>query len=183
MKMLKNMSRRVKTAAAADADFIVTTGGVSVGGEDHLIDAFTAAGGEIGFAGVAIKPGKPVAVGRVGNALWLGLPGNPGAACVTWSVLGTVILNTLAGKADTHPSRRYVVLKDGFSRKPGRCEIRSARIVGADGQGRDIVECPSNVNSGQVVDLSLSDGLAFLPADAEYLPPGALIGFQPFCND
>ncbi|MCA0928340.1 molybdopterin molybdotransferase MoeA [Ruegeria profundi] len=170
-------------SAAATSDLIITTGGVSVGDEDHLRTAVTAARGDIFFAGVAIKPGKPVALGKIGDAVWLGLPGNPGSAFVTWSVIGETVLNTLAGNAQVHPERRHVVLGHSLSRKAGRCEVRAARIVGVDGYGRDIVECPSNVNSGQVSLLATSDGLSFLPSETDHFPEGALVEFLPFSSN
>lgn len=169
--------------AATHSDLILTTGGVSVGDEDHLHAAVQAAGGRVYFARVAIKPGKPVALGAVGNAVWLGLPGNPGSAFVTWSVIGATVLNTLAGRTQTQPARRLVVLGHSLSRKIGRSEFRAARIVGLDEKGRDIVECPSKGNSGQVSGLADGDGLVFLPSDLDHLPQGGLIEFISFCSD
>ena len=64
---------------------------------------------DIRFAGVAIKPGKPVAFGRLGSALWLGLPGNPLAAFVTWQLFGMAVLRRLCGQSVSGPRRRHVV--------------------------------------------------------------------------
>nr|WP_299775898.1 molybdopterin molybdotransferase MoeA [uncultured Tateyamaria sp.] len=168
-------------SAAARADLIVTTGGVSVGDEDHLHAAAQAAGGDVVFAGVAIKPGKPITLGRIGNATWLGLPGNPRSAFVTWSIFGDVVLNTLAGRREAHPKRRHVLLGHDLSRKAGRCEIRAARIVGVDGYGRDVIECKSGGNSGQVSHFAEAEGLAFLPSEVDQVPAGSLIEFLPLC--
>lgn len=170
-------------SAAAHADLVVTTGGVSVGDEDHLHRAFQAAGGEVIFASVAIKPGKPVTLGRTGNAIWLGLPGNPGSAFVTWSIFGEVVLNALSGRQETIPKRRHVLLGQDLSRKAGRCEIRAASIVGIDGYGRDVIECTSGANSGQVSHYAEADGLAFLPSELDQMPAGALVEFLPFCTN
>lgn len=175
--------RAALQSAAAEADFLVTTGGVSVGDEDHLYGAFQAAGGEVIFAGVAIKPGKPVTLGRIGNAIWLGLPGNPGSAFVTWSIFGEVVLNALSGRQQPVPKRRHVLLGKDLSRKAGRCEIRAASVVGVDGQGRDVIECASGGNSGQVSHYADADGLAFLPSDLDQMPAGALVEFLPFCTN
>ncbi|MDX1742355.1 MAG: molybdopterin molybdotransferase MoeA [Ruegeria sp.] len=179
----KDNIRHALQSEAEKSDLIITTGGVSVGDEDHLHAAVTAAQGNVLFAGVAIKPGKPVALGKIGKAVWLGLPGNPGSAFVTWSIIGQAVLNTLAGNAKVFPERRHVVLGHSLRRKAGRCEIRAARIVGVDGYGRDIVECPSNVNSGQVSLLATSDGLAFLPSEIDRFPEGALVEFLPFSSN
>lgn len=167
-------------SAARDADLIVTTGGVSVGDEDHMLAAVQAAGGKVVFAGVAIKPGKPVALGQIGKATWLGLPGNPGSAFVTWSIFGEIILNTLAGQRDTSGKRRHVVLSHDLVRKAGRCEILAARVVGVDGLGRDVIDCKTAGNSGQVSKYVKAEGLAFLPSELDQIPEGSLVEFLPF---
>ncbi|SMX50790.1 molybdopterin molybdotransferase MoeA [Maliponia aquimaris] len=165
--------------ASRGADLVITTGGVSVGEEDHLRGAVRALDGREVFAGVAIKPGKPVAFGRLDRALWLGLPGNPQSAFVTWTLFGEAILGHLSGLAAPVGTRRHVVLAHPLHRKPGRCEIRAAALVGIDGHGRETADCGEAVHSGQVGALCASDGLVFLPADADHLPQGALVEFLP----
>ncbi len=179
---LEEICRAIQSAAA-HADLVVTTGGVSVGDEDHLHGAVRSVGGQTIFAGVAIKPGKPVTLGRIGKATWLGLPGNPGSAFVTWTIFGEVILNTLSGRKEIAPKRRHVLLGKDLSRKAGRCEIRAASIIGTDGYGRDVVECNSGGNSGQVSHYAEADGLAFLPSEMDQLPAGSLVEFLPFCTN
>jgi molybdopterin molybdotransferase len=167
---------------AAQADLVVTTGGISVGEEDHVKPAFPALGGEILFSGVAIKPGKPVSVGRIGKAHWIGLPGNPVSAFVTWQVFGMALLRALNGEVGGAPTRRHVVTATAIRRKPGRCELRPATLAGFDAQGREIVSFEDATHSARVGLLALADGLIFLPADADSLPAGALVAFQPFCQ-
>ncbi|OZB18356.1 MAG: molybdopterin molybdenumtransferase MoeA [Rhodobacterales bacterium 34-62-10] len=165
---------------AAQADLVITTGGISVGEEDHVKPAFAELGGETVFSGVAIKPGKPVSFGRLGRTLWLGLPGNPLSAFVTWQIFGTALLRGLTGETSPAPSRRHVVTSAAIGRKPGRCELRLATLVGFDPHGREIVNFDDATHSGCVARLPLADGLIFLPADADSLPKGALVEFQPF---
>lgn len=167
---------------AAQADLVITTGGISVGEEDHVKPAIGTLGGENLFSGVAIKPGKPVSFGRVGKALWLGLPGNPVSAFVTWQVFGMALIRALTGEGAGAPSRRHVVTASEIRRKPGRCELRPATLAGFDAHGREIVRFEDATHSARVSCLSLADGLMFLPADAESLPAGALVEFQPFCQ-
>ncbi|WP_349361161.1 gephyrin-like molybdotransferase Glp [Stappia sp.] len=167
---------------AARADLIVTTGGISVGDEDHVRPAVDALTGEILFSGVAIKPGKPVSFGRIGQAAWLGLPGNPVAAFVTWQVFGMALIRALTGETPGAPTRRHVVTANEIRRKPGRCELRPATLEGVDGQGREIVRFEDATHSARVGLLAEADGLMFLPADADFLPAGSLVEFQPFCN-
>lgn len=169
-------------ALAGRADLIITTGGISVGEEDHVKPAFAALGGETLFSGVAIKPGKPVSFGRLGKAHWLGLPGNPFAAYVTWQVFGMALIRCLTGDGAMAVARRHVVTATAIRRKPGRCELRPARLTGFDAHGREIVTFEDATHSDRVGRLPQADGLMFLPADSEDLPAGALVEFQLFCH-
>lgn len=167
---------------ARTADLVVTTGGISVGEEDHVKPALANLGAQIAFSGVAMKPGKPVSFGRIDSAHWLGLPGNPLSAFVTWTIFGSAILAALTGRTRWQPRRRTVVTGDPVQRKPGRCELRLARTDGIDGQGREVVRFESATHSGRVSTLAVADGLIFLPAETEALPAGALVEFQPFSD-
>lgn len=165
---------------AAQADLVITTGGISVGEEDHVKPAFLKLGGETLFSGVAIKPGKPVSVGRIGKAYWLGLPGNPVAAFVTWQVFGMALVRGLTGEVAGAPTRRHVVTEAAIYRKPGRCELRPVSLAGFDAQGREIISFEDATHSARVGCLPLADGLMHLPADTDSLPAGALVEFHPF---
>src|SRR5699024_7421194 len=81
---------------AGQYDAIITSGGVSVGAADHVVDVLERVG-DVGFWSVAIKPGRPVAFGRVGRALFFGLPGNPVSVMVGFSQLVRPALVRLAG--------------------------------------------------------------------------------------
>jgi molybdopterin molybdotransferase len=141
-----------------------------------------ALGGETLFSGVAIKPGKPVSVGRIGKAHWLGLPGNPVSAFVTFQVFGTALIRGLTDEAPRAPTRRHVVTATAIRRKAGRCELRPATLAGFDAHGREIVRFEDATHSARVGQLAQTDGLMFLPADADSLPACALVEFQPFCQ-
>jgi molybdopterin molybdotransferase len=167
---------------AATADLLITTGGISVGGEDHVKPALKDMGADIMFSGVAIKPGKPVSFGQVRGASWIGLPGNPVSAFVTWHIFGTALVRALTGAAAKGSIRRHVVLASAIRRKPGRCEFRPAMLAGFDAKGREIVRFEEGMHSAEIGRLPLMDGLMFLPTDAENLPAGALVEFQPFCD-
>ena len=78
--------------AAEQADVVVTTGGDSIGDEDHMPRLVRELGGEIHAMKIAIKPGKPLTLGRLGEALYIGLPGNPVAVFVAMAVVGSPIL-------------------------------------------------------------------------------------------
>jgi len=169
---LSELSQRV--------DVIVTTAGISVGAADYVKPAIAKIGGEIGFSGVAMKPGKPVSFGRIANAYWLGLPGNPVSALVTWALFGPHILAGLTGGETCGPKRRHVVAAVDLKHKAGRCELRLATLAGFDGLGRELVQCPPDTQSARVSRLVDADGLVFIPADTETIPTGGMVEFLPF---
>ncbi len=93
-------------ARREDADLIVTVGGAADGQHDHVLRALEVLGAERTFRGVAIKPGKPVALSRLGGLPLLALPGNPGSAFVTFVLLGIPLLRRLGGERDVAAPRR-----------------------------------------------------------------------------
>ncbi len=167
---------------AQKVDLIVTTGGLSVGEEDHVRPAWQNLGGQITFSGVAIKPGKPVSLGKHATCHWLGLPGNPLAAFLTWQLFGKPLVHRLTQARGHAVSRRQLVLSQPVTHKPGRCEFRPATIVRCDGLGREMVEADTATHSGQVTGLPHRDGVILISGDIDQLPAGALVDFFPFSN-
>lgn len=174
------LAETLAAALGQSADLIISTGGVSVGDEDHMRGVVCRAGGEIAALRIAMKPGKPVAVGRIGAAVFVGLPGNPVAAFVAWHMLGAPVLKRLGGIAAPRERLSRVRLGSGLSRFPGRCEFRPARILGRDPGGLDIVGLLSSSFSARVGLLAAADGLAVIPADAGRVPEGELLDFIRF---
>ncbi|MEM7060999.1 MAG: gephyrin-like molybdotransferase Glp [Pseudomonadota bacterium] len=176
---LTALTRKLRELEKA-ADLIITTGGISVGATDHVKSAMAALGGLTIFSGVAMKPGKPVTFGRLGHALWLGLPGNPVSAFTAWKLFGNPLVDFLCNARPPANPYRHVTSAKSIRHKPGRCEVRLARIFGCDGTGREIVDIPESTRSAQVSDMINADGFIFIPADADRLTPGDLIKFLPF---
>jgi molybdopterin molybdotransferase len=167
--------------AAAGHDLILASGGISGGDADHLPRALAAAGGEVAVLRLALKPGKPLAHGRLGDALCLFLPGNPLAALVTMLVLGRPLLARLAG--GTVPAGApplAAVSAEAFSRRPGREEFLPACILGHDAAGLPLLARAGEAGSGRLLPLSRADGLLWLPAAAERVAPGDPLRFHPF---
>jgi molybdopterin molybdotransferase len=165
---------------AATADLVVTTGGVSVGDEDHMPGLVCRAGGRIHVRDVAMKPGKPVTIGTLGPAIWLGLPGNPVAAFVTWTVLGAPLARAMAGLTAIAPRKSVVRLAADVEHKRGRCDYRLARRLGHDAQGVEVVACLTGAGSHRSALLAEAEGLALIPADADGMAAGDLVQFLPF---
>ena len=163
---------QVLRQACDTSDLIVTTGGVSVGDEDHMPRLFSKIGGQTDVMKVAMKPGKPIMFGRHGDALYIGLPGNPVSAYVTWQIIGSPMM---ARRAGLHPSplvAEQAVLAEPLQRHPGRQEFRPVQIRGTAPDGRPRLHLMAPSYSGRVALLAQADGLAIIPADVETLPEG-----------
>ena len=165
--------------AAAQADIVITTGGVSVGDEDHMARVIRDLGGRIEMMKLAMKPGKPLAIGLVGDALWLGLPGNPVAAFVTWHVVGQVLAGRMAGIASPGPRKTLASLAAPIRHKPGRCEYRPAQLLGHDARGVLQVGCLQDAGSHRIAQLAQADALVMIPSDLEQMARGDLVEVLP----
>ena len=164
--------------AAADCDAIVSSAGMSVGDEDHLAASVDRLG-TLHFWKVAIKPGRPVAFGRIGDTPFIGLPGNPAAMMVTFLRLARPALLRLGGATDVSP--RLYQVRAGFThaKKERRREyVRVGLEVGDDG----VLVARKHPRSGAGVLMSMveSEGLVELPEDMTQLTPGTMVSFLPF---
>jgi molybdopterin molybdotransferase len=116
--------------AAATADVVLTSGGVSVGDYD-LVKAVLQQAGGIEFWQVAMQPGRPVAVGRIGAAHFFGLPGNPVASMLTFHLFVRPTLWKLAGRRELHPPRLAAVATEPMRKRPGRREFKRGILTQA----------------------------------------------------
>ncbi len=175
--------REVLDQASRSADLVVSTGGVSVGDEDHMPAVLSAAGGTVQVMKVAMKPGKPLMIGRIGGALYLGLPGNPVAAFVCWHVIGARIAEALAGITEGGPRR--IIVHPGFerARQPGRCEFLPVRLGDYDGHGVRTVAMTALDVSHRVALLAQADGLLLIPSETDRIRQDDMLEFIPFGDE
>ena len=163
--------------ATEKADAIITTGGVSVGEEDHIRDAIQALG-ELDLWRMAIKPGKPLAFGHIGHTPVLGLPGNPAASLVTFLVLARPYLRACQGETGELMPRPYSVpLGFAVERPQGRREFQRVRCRSIE--GRTWLEPAPNQSSGVLSSACWSDGLAIIP-EHQTFEVGDPVFFLPF---
>lgn len=163
--------------ARREADVIISSGGVSVGEEDHVKHAVEQAG-KLDFWKIAIKPGKPLAFGSVGETAFIGLPGNPQSVWITFLILARQFLLARQGqhiRVDP-PSYR---LPSGFSvSKPlKREEFFRVRLSAEEGTVRLVKH--DNQSSGVLSSSHWADGLARIPVDT-LVEKGELVEFLPF---
>ncbi len=173
-------TRSALLAAASRADCVITTGGVSVGEEDHVRAAVEQLG-KIDLWKLAVKPGKPFAFGKITSdgesCHFFGLPGNPVSAFVTFVLVVRPTLLALQG-ASFEPPRPFPV-RSGFSRERGgsRQEYLRARLHSSV---EGLVATPlNNQSSGVALSLSRSDGLLIVPPNVA-VSQGEVLQFIPF---
>ncbi|XOZ32295.1 gephyrin-like molybdotransferase Glp [Halomonadaceae bacterium KBTZ08] len=170
-------TRDTLAQASEQADAIITTGGVSVGEEDHIRDAIQALG-ELDLWRMAIKPGKPLAFGHIGETPVLGLPGNPAAVLVTFLVLGRPFLRACQGEGGDLMPQAYT-MPSGFAveRAQGRREFQRVRCRSIE--GRSWLEPAPTQSSGVLSSACWSQGLAIIP-EHQTLAVGDPVSFLPF---
>lgn len=134
-------------------DVIVTVGGASVGDHDHVRGALEDAGGRLDFWKIAMRPGKPLIAGTIGDALLLGLPGNPGSAFVTATLFLCPLVRHLAGALHPLPPVRQAALAAPLAAGGSRRDYLRARIEGAGLRALD------SQDSGQTMPLAEADAL------------------------
>jgi molybdopterin molybdotransferase len=163
--------------AAEASDLIVTSGGVSTGEEDH-VRAAIANHGSLYFWRLAIKPGRPVAMGQVGATPLAGLPGNPVAALLTFALVARPIIEALSG-TEPHIARRFPAIADfAYKKKAGRREYARVSVQGGAGVPK-LTRYPKE-GAGMLTSLTETDGLAELSEETTRLQPGAEVAFVPY---
>ena len=159
--------------AGGGEDLLVTSGGVSAGDLDLLPAEAEKAGFEILFHGLAMRPGKPVAFGRRGQTLWLGLPGNPVSSSVCFHLFGTTALDALEGLARPGPSFASAVLAKDVGVKGRRETYRDAVVESRDGA---LHATPlETLGSHDLAAHARANALLRIPAEAERLARGSLV--------
>ncbi|MNT17618.1 Molybdopterin molybdenumtransferase [compost metagenome] len=162
-------------AAAQNCDLVLTSGGVSVGEEDHIKPAVQALG-SLDLWAIAIKPGKPFAYGKVEGAHFIGLPGNPVSSFVTFALLVRPFVLRLQGAQNVAP--QVVTMRADFDwlRADRRQEFLRARINARGG-----LERFANQSSGVLTSAVWADGLVDNPAGTT-IARGDLVRFIPFAQ-
>ena len=173
--------KQVLQEAQQTCDVIISSGGVSVGDADFVKPVLDELG-EIGFWKVAIKPGKPFAFGRLGNAVFCGLPGNPVSACVTTEQLVVPVIRHLQGETGLGNSHRLTLkaqITGDIKRRAGRLDFQRA-VFSQNEAGTLSVTPLAKQSSGVMTSFSQANCYMLIPAEADELKTGDWVEIQPF---
>ncbi len=178
--------RRAMMEAVETHDVVLSTGGMSMGEEDHVRAAIEALG-SLAFWRIAIKPGRPVGFGLIGGGQtenpkrpFIGLPGNPVAALTTFVMLARPLLQAMAGETPKAPVRHQALAGFSYKKKEGRREfVRATLSVRPEG-GTPIAHKHGRGGAGMLSSLVGADGFVELPEDVVTLAEGDPIAYLPF---
>jgi molybdopterin molybdotransferase len=162
-------------SALVDSDVLVTIGGVSVGDYDYVRPALEQANVVLELYQVGIKPGKPIALGRRGQKLVVGLPGNPASAILTFALFGMPLLRAMQNEKEPFPIPNPVTTGAELKADPKRTRIVLGNRTWVDDQ---IVFIPHvNQSSGTTIALGQSEGFAIVPPTEGRIAKGATLPF------
>lgn len=164
--------------AAAQADVVITSGGVSVGEADFVKETLDRLG-EVNFWRIAMKPGKPLAFGKLNNAWFFGLPGNPVSAMVTFLQFVRPALNHLAGKERAAPFRIPLRCSNKLKKRPGRLEFQRGILEKGD-NGETVVRGAGPQGSHILRSMSIADCFIVLPEENSGVEAGEWVEVEPF---
>ena len=164
--------------ASEVADMIITSGGVSVGDADHVQDILNNKG-EVNFWRVAMKPGKPLAVGKFNDAYFFGLPGNPVSALVTFYQFAMPALKKLMGCENLYTPVIKARCVDPLRKSAGRQEFQRG-ILSLDENGESVVSTTGLQGSHLLTSVSHANCFIILPRDNAGTEAGDILEVQPF---
>ncbi len=172
----QELERALKRASGG-ADVVITTGGVSVG-EADFVKQLMAKLGEVLFWKIAMRPGRPMAFGKIGNAFLFGLPGNPVAVMVTFYQFVREALLHLAGAVDATPPMASAIAAENLRKVPGRTEYQRGILY----RERDEWRVRTTGQQGSGVLRSMSEANCFIVLEHERakVAAGERVQVQPF---
>jgi molybdopterin molybdotransferase len=162
------------------ADAIITSGGVSVGEADFVKETLSALG-EVNFWKIAMKPGRPLAFGRIGDAVFFGLPGNPVSVMVTFYEFVQPALRRMMGQTETEAVMVRVPCTTPLRKRPGRMEFQRG-VLERRSDGTMVVSGTGDQGSGILSSMSRANCFIVLPEDCGKVTPGALVDVKPFAG-
>lgn len=170
--------RHALQSAATHADAVITSGGVSVGEADYIREILQELG-EVKFWKIAMKPGRPLAYGKIRQTPFFGLPGNPVSVMVTFYQFVQPALKRMMGQTDNRPLRLQACCESAIKKRPGRTEFQRG-ILSADAEGKLQVHSTGQQGSGMLSSMSAANCFIILPEDSDAVGPGSMVEVEPF---
>lgn len=171
-----NAIAQALSRASGDCQLILTSGGVSVGDAD-LVKSTLDRLGRLDFWRLNLKPGRPVAFGRIGEAMLLGLPGNPVSTIITYLLLAKPVIEALCGMAPRQPLVVRCQLKDHIRHKPGREEFQRGLLSTGNHQAQ--VRTTGDQSSNRMASFTTANCLIRIPKTSGDLAPGDIVEALP----
>jgi molybdopterin molybdotransferase len=159
-------------------DVVITTGGASVGEADYVKGILQSCG-EVNFWKIAVKPGKPLAFGKIGACYFFGLPGNPVAVVVTFQQIVAPALRQLSGAPPAKPLRFAATCTSALKKAPGRQEYQRG-ILSQDENGEFFVASAGQQGSHILSSMSRSGCYIVLPEECKGVQAGDRVTVEPF---
>ena len=166
--------------AASMADVVITSAGASVGDADYVKEALDEIG-EVNFWKIAMKPGRPLSFGRIGDSLFFGLPGNPVSVMVTFYQFVLPALKRLSGEIAWQPLRLRARTIDRLKKRPGRTEFQRG-VLSQDESGALVVSTTGEQGSGILSSMSQANCFVILPLESAGAQPGDAVIVEPFAG-
>ena len=163
---------------ASEADVLVTSAGASVGDADFVKQALETLG-ELTLWKVAMKPGRPLAFGKIDRTWFFGLPGNPVSVMVTFDKFVKPALQRLKGEKQATPLRLNARISNPIRKRPGRLEFQRG-ILTFDSNGEAVVESTGNQSSGVLTSMSRANCYIVLPLLSGNMEAGTTVTVEPF---
>ena len=170
--------RKILATTASAHDLIISSGGVSVGDADYVRQVFSELG-EMVFWKVAMKPGRPLTFGKIQNAYFLGLPGNPVATMVSFNLFVKPALQKLAGETVSKPFTIKAITTDNLKKRIGRTEYQRGFLT-QTADGRFLVSKTGNQSSGILLSMSKANCYIVLSAEQSQIAKGSEVTVQLF---
>lgn len=170
-------TRNALLQGAECADVIISSGGVSAGQAD-FVSKTLAELGEVTFWKLAMRPGRPLACGKVGNAHFFGLPGNPVAVMVTFYEFVQPAIKRMMGSNQVETPLFCVTSESRIRKVPGRVEYQRG-VLKSEG-GKPVVRTTGKQGAGRLTSMCLANCLIVLPVESDGVEPGDIVSVQPF---
>ena len=164
--------------ASANADLVITSAGASVGDADYVHQILKKIG-EVGFWKIAMKPGRPLSVGKIGPAIFFGLPGNPVSVMVTFYQFVLPALRKLSGEKNISSFRCTARVTNRLKKKPGRAEFQRG-VLSLSDDGALTVKNTGEQGSGILSSMNRANCFIVLPTDSEGANVGDIVTIEPF---